>query len=102
MADELAGIGEETTSEAENVSAAAEEQTATLDEVSDGATRLADQASDLSELLDEFDVSADGVDFESTLSLDGETAARLADVVADGASDAGGESAPTPAASDDD
>ncbi|ADQ66998.1 methyl-accepting chemotaxis protein [Halogeometricum borinquense DSM 11551] len=102
MADELAGIGEETTAEAENVSAAAEEQTATLSEVSEGAHRLADQANELSELLSEFDVSAEGIDFEEELSVDSETAATLENILREAENAAGSVTPSTPAASDDD
>ncbi len=56
MTDEVGTISEETASSAENVAAAAEEQTATINEVTSGIESLSDQAGDLSELLQTFDV----------------------------------------------
>ncbi|MFU1779748.1 methyl-accepting chemotaxis protein [Haloarcula japonica] len=58
MTDEVGTISEETASSAENVAAAAEEQTATINEVTGGIESLSDQAGDLSELLQTFDVDS--------------------------------------------
>ncbi|MDQ2073599.1 methyl-accepting chemotaxis protein [Haloarcula sp. NS06] len=58
MTDEVGTISEETASSAENVAAAAEEQTATINEVTSGIESLSDQAGDLSELLQTFDVDS--------------------------------------------
>ena len=57
MVEDVAPISEETTAEAEDVAAAAEEQTSALAEVSETVSSVADQAEDLSRLLDQFDVS---------------------------------------------
>ncbi|WP_435359744.1 methyl-accepting chemotaxis protein [Haloarchaeobius sp. DFWS5] len=57
MMDEAATISEETTAEAENVAAAAEEQTSSLSEVTKSASSLAQQASQLSRLLDRFETA---------------------------------------------
>ena len=59
MTDEVGTISEETASSAENVAAAAEEQTATINEVTSGIESLSDQAGDLSELLQTFDVESE-------------------------------------------
>ncbi|MFU1779749.1 methyl-accepting chemotaxis protein [Haloarcula japonica] len=58
MIDEVGTISEESASQAEGVAAAAEEQTATINEVTGGIESLSDQASDLSELLAQFDVES--------------------------------------------
>mgnify|MGYP000011756440 FL=1 len=58
MVDEVGTISEESASQAEGVAAAAEEQTATINEVTGGIESLSDQASDLSELLAQFDVES--------------------------------------------
>jgi len=58
MTDEVGTISEETAARAENVAAAAEEQTATINEATSGIESLSDQAGDLSELLQTFDVDS--------------------------------------------
>ena len=59
MLDEIANTSEETTAEAQNVAAASEQATSAIGEVSDHATDLSRQATDLAERLDEFEVSDD-------------------------------------------
>jgi len=56
MAEDVAAISEETTAEAGEVAAAAEQQTASLVGVSDTVSALSEQAADLEELLEQFDV----------------------------------------------
>jgi methyl-accepting chemotaxis protein len=58
MIDEIEAISRDTSSEAQTVAAAAEEQTASLSEVTRSAERLSQQATMLSEVLDEFTTDA--------------------------------------------
>ena len=58
MVDEVGSISEETASQAESAAAAAEEQTASINEVTDNIESLSGQATDLRDLLDQFDVRA--------------------------------------------
>ncbi|WP_424003475.1 methyl-accepting chemotaxis protein [Haloarcula salina] len=55
MAEEVGSISEETSSEAENVAASAEEQTASITEVTEKIQSLSSQATDLKELVDQFE-----------------------------------------------
>jgi methyl-accepting chemotaxis protein len=55
VVDEVTSVSQQTAAEAQSVSAA-EEQTASLAEVSDSADSLADRATDLSTLLDAFEL----------------------------------------------
>ncbi|WP_135305349.1 methyl-accepting chemotaxis protein [Haloarcula amylovorans] len=56
MVDEVGSISEETASQAENVAAATEQQTATINEVTTSIESLSGQATDLRDLLAQFDV----------------------------------------------
>ncbi|MBV0924181.1 methyl-accepting chemotaxis protein [Halomicroarcula limicola] len=56
MVDEVGSISEETASQAENVAAATEQQTATINEVTTSIESLSGQATDLRDLLTQFDV----------------------------------------------
>ncbi|RDI71910.1 methyl-accepting chemotaxis protein [Halopelagius longus] len=60
MVDEANRSGERTSEEVASVSAASEEQTASMSEVSHNINGLATAATELSGLLDRFEVSADG------------------------------------------
>ncbi|WP_049922675.1 methyl-accepting chemotaxis protein [Halopiger djelfimassiliensis] len=57
--DDVASSSEESAAEAANVSAAAEEQTASLTDVTQNVSTLAEQASELSEMLERFETEAD-------------------------------------------
>ncbi|MBX0323000.1 methyl-accepting chemotaxis protein [Halomicroarcula sp. F13] len=80
MVDEVGSISEATASQAESVAAAAEEQTATIDEVTTSIQSLSAQATDLRELLTQFDV-------ESDQEFVGDTDVFDPDVAADGQGD---------------
>ncbi|MBX0295393.1 methyl-accepting chemotaxis protein [Haloarcula nitratireducens] len=56
VVDEVGSISEETASQAENVAAAAEQQTATINEVTTSIESLSGKATDLRDLLAQFDV----------------------------------------------
>ncbi|WP_254273264.1 methyl-accepting chemotaxis protein [Haloarcula marina] len=66
MVDEVGSISEETASQAESVAAAAEQQTATINEVTTSIESLSGQATNLRELLTQFDV-------QTGQSFDGDT-----------------------------
>lgn len=55
-------ISEQTSQETESVAASAEEQTSALTQVSHNASRLAEQAGQLSNTLDRFDTTVDVAD----------------------------------------
>jgi len=59
MMDEVGSISEETASQAENVSAAAEEQTASITQVSSRIQSLAEQSTELRDVIDRFEVEGD-------------------------------------------
>ncbi|WP_327052144.1 methyl-accepting chemotaxis protein [Halomicrococcus gelatinilyticus] len=69
MLDQIAETSEETTAEAQNVAAASEQATSAIGSVSDSATDLSRQATDLKDRLDEFEV-ADGGDASADGSVD--------------------------------
>jgi len=60
MVDQIGSISERNASQAGNVSAAAQQQTATTIEVSESIESLSSQATDLLELLEQFDVTTGG------------------------------------------
>ncbi|AJF26896.1 chemotaxis protein [Haloarcula sp. CBA1115] len=60
MAEEVGSISEETSAEAENVAASAEEQTASITEVTEKIQSLSSQATDLKELIDQFETGDAG------------------------------------------
>ncbi|MDS0293698.1 methyl-accepting chemotaxis protein [Halogeometricum luteum] len=84
MTEEATSISEETTAEAQTVSAAAEEQTATLSEVSAGVHRLAENASELRNHLEQFEVSDERDGPESGPGRSGADADDAADPTAVG------------------
>ncbi|GGN98304.1 methyl-accepting chemotaxis protein [Haloarcula pellucida] len=76
MVDEVGSISEETASQAEDVAAAAEEQTATINEVTTSIESLSAQATDLRELLTQFDVETGQHHGSDTDVFDPEVAAN--------------------------
>jgi methyl-accepting chemotaxis protein len=75
--DEVTELSEENAAEAGNVSAAAEEQAASLTEVSEGVQTLSEQADELREMLDAFEVEPGrdgGVEMESEAPAGSEAA----------------------------
>jgi len=57
MAEEVGSISEETSSQSENVAASAQEQAASISEVTTSIQSLSSQASDLKQMVDQFDTS---------------------------------------------
>ena len=87
MIDEVGSISEETASQAEGVAAAAQQQTASLNEVTQGIGSLSDQATDLRDLLADFEAEADAAAVATDASDADGTAIDPADVAADGGAD---------------
>jgi len=59
VVDEVAGISDSTAADAADAAAAAEEQTTSLSTVADTVSTLADEASELEALLEQFELEAD-------------------------------------------
>ncbi|MBO4246256.1 methyl-accepting chemotaxis protein [Halomicrobium sp. IBSBa] len=70
MAEEVGSISEETSSESENVAASAEEQAASISEVTSSIQSLSSQASDLKELVNQFDTDAESTTGEVSAASD--------------------------------
>jgi len=71
MMDEIESASERTKSETDDIAAAAEEQTSAIDEVTAQIVSLSDQATDLREMLAEFEVGRDQTDAASTRATSG-------------------------------
>jgi len=70
MAEEVGSISEETSTQSENVAASAEEQAASISEVTNSIQSLSSQASDLKDLVDQFDTAAESTSGEAPAASD--------------------------------